>query len=194
MHCTKTQGKQNTFSHCLSKMSIVLRDQPYSILGNIFLVLGISSSLLVSGIHFSSSFLTVPLLYKLPADTSTQIFSKFYRSSAKIAAPLTALATTMLGLSAYFFAASGQWFNIALGHAAGLTFAAFFWKRLVMMGVTGVLLDNSAGVKLTDGVDEAEVERLFRRWKWMNLVRGCLILGGGLVGLVVLSAGSASRI
>lgn len=175
-------------------MSIVLNDQPSSTLGNISLVLGISSSFLVSGIHFSSSFLTVPLLYKLPADTSTQVFSKFFRSSAKIAAPLTAFSTTMLGLSAYFFAGSRQWFSIALGHAAGLTFAAFFWKRLIMMGVTRVLLDNSAGVKLTDGVDEVEVERLLRRWKWMNLVRGCFVFGGGLVGLVVLSAGSASRI
>lgn len=174
-------------------MSIVLSDQPSPTLGNISLVLGISSSLLVSGIHFSSSLLTVPLLYKLPADTSVQGFSKFYRSSAKIAAPLTAFSTTMLGLSAYFLAGSRQWFNIALGHAAGLTFAAFFWKRLVMKGVTGVLLDNSAGVKLTDEVDQAEVERLLRRWKWMNLVRGCFIFGGGLVGLVFLSAGAASE-
>lgn len=172
-------------------MSIVLNDQPSSPLGNISLVLGISSSLLVSGVHFSSSLLTVPLLYSLPADTSTQVFSEFYRSSAKITAPLTAFSTTMLGLSAYFFVGAGQWFNIALGHAAGLTFAAFFWKRLVMMGVTRVLLDNSAGVKLTDGVDQAEVERLLRRWKWMNLCRGCFIFGGGLVGLVVLSAGAA---
>lgn len=173
-------------------MSIVFNDQPSSTLGNISLVLGISSSLLVSGTHFSSSLLTVPLLYNLPADTSVQVFSNFYRSSAKIAAPLTAFSTTMLGLSAYFLAGSRQWFNIALGHAAGLTFAAFFWKKLVMMGVTGVLLDNSAGVKLTDEVDQAEVERLLRKWKWMNLVRGCFIFSGGLVGLVVLSAGAAS--
>lgn len=175
-------------------MSIVLHDNqsPFA-LGNTALILGISSSLLVSGIHFSSSLLTVPLLYKLSADTSTQVFSKFYQRNAKIAAPLTAFSTTMFGLSAYFFSRGGHGFNIALGHAAGLTFATFLWTRLVMMRVTRVLLDNSHGVKLTGGVDQAEVERLLRRWKWMNISRGCFIFGGGLVGLVVLAARAAVR-
>lgn len=175
-------------------MSIVLHDdQPPFALGNTALILGISSSLLVSGIHFSSSFLTLPILSNFPADTSTEVFANFYRRSAKIAAPLTAFSTTMFGLSAYFFVGAGHGFNIALGHAAGLTFAAFLWTRLVMMRVTRVLLDDSHGVKLTDGVDQAEVERLLRRWKWMNISRGCFIFGGGLIGLVVLSARAAAR-
>lgn len=173
-------------------MSIALHEQPSFALGNTALVLGITSSLLVSGIHFGSSLLTVPLLYTLSADTSTQLFSKFYRYSAKIAAPLTAFSTTMFGLSAYFSVGAVHGFNIALGHAAGLTFAAFFWTRLVMMGVTRALLDNSDGVKLTDGVDQAEVERLLKRWKWMNISKGCLIFGGGLIGLVVLSTRAAA--
>lgn len=175
-------------------MSIVLHDnRSPSALGNAALILGVSSSLLVSGIHFSSSLLTVPLLYKLSADTSVQVFSKFYQRNVKIAAPLTAFSTTMFGLSAYFFVGAGHGFNIALGHAAGLTFAAFLWTRLVMMGVTRVLLDNSDGVKLTDVVDQAEVERLLKRWKWMNIFRGCFVFGGGLVGLVVLSAQAALK-
>lgn len=173
-------------------MSIVLHDQSSFALGNTILVLGISSSLIVSGIHFSSSFLTVPILSALPADTSTQIFAKFYQHSAKIVAPLTAFSTTMFGLSAYFFIGAGRGFNIALGHAAGLAFATFVWTRLVMMGVTRALLVNSDGVKLTDGVDQAEVERLMRKWKWMNVPRGCLIFGGGLIGLAVLSTRAAA--
>lgn len=174
-------------------MSAVLHDnQSPSALGSTALILGVSSSLLVSGIHFGSSLLTVPLLYTLSADTSTQVFSNFYQRSAKISAPLTAFSTTMFGLSACFFSGAGHGFNIALGHAAGLTFAAFLWTRLVMMKLTRVLLDNSDGLKLTDAVDQAEVERLLRRWKWVNICRGFFVLGGGLVGLVVLSAQAAA--
>lgn len=174
-------------------MSIVPYDtqSPFA-LGNAALVLGISSALIVSGIHFSSSFLTLPVISSFPADTSTEVFAKFYRRSAKIAAPLTAFSTTMFGLSAYFFVGAGHGFNIALGHAAGLTFVAFLWTRLVMMRVTRVLLDNSHGVKLADPVDQAELRRLLRRWKWMNVSRGCFISGGGLIGLVVLSARAAA--
>lgn len=166
---------------------LLLDDQPALTLGNAALILGISSSLLVSGIHFSASLLTVPLLYRLPADTSTRVFSQFYRGSVKVAAPLTAFATTMFGLSAYFFTGRGHGLNIALGHAAGLAFAIFFWTRLVMMRTTRALLENSEGVKLTDGMDQDDVERLLRRYKWMNILRGCFVFGGGLVGLVVLS-------
>lgn len=174
-------------------MSIVPHDSqsPFA-LSNTALILGITSSFLVSGIHFSSSLLTMPLLYNLNADTSTQIFSNFHRRSAKIGAPLTAFSVTMLGLSAYFFAAAGHGFNVALGHAAGLTFATFIWTRLVMMRVTRVLLGNSDGVKLTEWVEQAEVDRLLRKWKWMNVFRGCFTLVGGFIGLVVLSTRAAA--
>lgn len=169
-------------------MSVLLLENqaPYT-LGNAALIVGISSSLLVSGIHFSASLITVPLLYNLPADTSTQIFARFYQRSAHIAAPLAAFSTTLFGLSACFFAGGGHGFNIALGHAAGLTFATFFWTRLIMMRVTRVLLENSDGVKLTDGVDQADVDRLLRRWTWLNIFKGCLTLSGALIALVVLS-------
>lgn len=174
-------------------MSILLRDnQAPSALGNTALIVGISSSLLVSGIHFSTSLITVPLLYNLPADTSTQIFARLYQRNSHTAAPLAALSTVVFGVSACFSAGGRHGFTIALGHAAGLTFATFFWTRLIMMRVTRVLLETSDGVKLTDGVDQADVEHLLRRWKWLNMFKGCLTFAGALIGLVVLSTQAAA--
>lgn len=171
--------------------ALVNYDQPGMAVGSTTLILGISSSLLVSGLHFGASLLTMPSFYKLPADTSTQLFSQFYQRSTRITAPLTAFATAMFGLSAYFFAGERYGLQIALAHAAGLTFSTFLWTRLVMMRVNRALLGTFDGLKLTDEVDQAEVELLLRRWKRMNLLRGCLTTGGGLVGLVALATRAA---
>lgn len=169
-------------------MSILLHDNQVPIsLGVATLIFGISSSLLTSGVHLSASVLTVPLLYNLPADTSTRIFSRFYRRHAKIVAPVAAFSTTMFGLSAYLFMGAGLGSTIALGHATGLIFSTFLWTRLVMMRTIRALVDNADGVKLIDGVDQAEVERLLRRWNWMNVFKGCFCFGGALIGLIILS-------
>lgn len=168
--------------------TLVEYQQPAVTLGDTALVFGISSSLLVSGIHFGASILTVPLLYTLPVDTSTQLFSNVHRGSTKINAPLAAFSTTTFAISAYFFAAQDDCFHIALAHAAGLIFSSLLWTRLIMKGVTLALLDTSNQVKLTDEVDQAKVERLLRKWKWMNLFKGCLTFGAGLIGLIALAA------
>lgn len=153
--------------------------------GKTAMVLGVSSSLLVSGIHLGAIH-TVPLLYALPVDTSTQLFSKVHRGSTKIGVPLASFSATILAVSAYLYAGDG-YFNVALAHAAGLTFSSLLWTRLVMKGVTRSLLDASSQVKLVNEMDQVQVERLLRRWKWMNLFKAGLTFGGGLIGLIALA-------
>lgn len=158
--------------------------------GTIALVLGISSSLLVSGIHLGAIH-TVPLLYALPVDTSAQLFSKVHHASTKVGAPLAAFSATALAVSAYLYAGGEDYFNIALAHAVGLILSSLLWTRLVMKGVTRALLDASSPVKLVNEMDQVQVKRLLRRWKWMNLFKAGLTFGGGLIGIIALATRAA---
>lgn len=165
--------------------SLVEYQQPAATLGNAALVLGVSSSLLVSGIQLGATH-TVPLLYTLPVDTSTQLFSRVHRGNAKTGAPLAAFSATAFAISAYLFAGGEDRFNIALAHATGLILSSLLWTRLAMKGVTRALLDASNQVKLADEMDQAKMKHLLRKWKWMNLFKGGLTFGGGLIGLAAL--------
>lgn len=170
--------------------SLIEYQHPAVNLGKTALVLGVISSLLVSGIHLGAIH-TVPLLYALPVDTSAQLFSKVHRGSTKIGVPLTAFSAVALAVSAYLCAAGGEHFNIALAHAAGLILSSLLWTRLVMKGVTRALLDASNQVKLVNEIDQVQVERLLRKWKWMNLFKAVLNFGGGLIGLIALATKAA---
>lgn len=170
--------------------SLIGYQQPTSTSGQAALILSISSSLLVSGINIGTIH-TVPLLYTLPVDTSTELFSKLYRRSATIGTPLAAFSATAFAVSAYLSAGGENRFNIALAHAAGLILSTFLWTRVAMRGVTLALLDAPNQVKLKGEVDQVQVERLMRKWKWMNAIRGGLMFGGGLIGLIALATRAA---
>jgi hypothetical protein len=172
--------------------SVVEYQQPAPTFGNAALILGVSSSLLVSGIQLGAIH-TVPLLYTLPVDTSTQLFSRVHRGSAKISAPLAAFSATAFAVSAYLLAGGQGRFSIALAHAAGLILSSLLWARLAMKGVTRALLEDTASnqVKLADEMDQAKVVYLMRKWKWMSLFKGGLTLGGGLIGLIALATRTA---
>lgn len=133
----------------------------------------------------------MPLLYTIPVDTSTELFSKLHRRSATIGAPLAAFSATTFAVSAYLSARGENRFNIALAHAAGLILSTFLWTRVAMKGVTLALLDAPNQMKLTGEVDQAKVERLLRKWKWMNVIRGGLTFGAGLIGLITLATRAA---
>jgi hypothetical protein len=168
--------------------SLIEYQQPACTWASAALVLGVSSSLLVSGIQLGAIH-TVPLLYTLPVDTSTQLFSKVHRGSAKTSAPIAAFSATAFAVSAYLFAGGEARFNIVLAHAAGLILSSLLWTRLAMKGVTRALLDNTSNqVKLADEMDQATMKRLLRKWKWMSLFKGGLTFGGGLIGLIALAA------
>lgn len=51
-------------------------------------------SLLIAGIHLSSSTLALPLFARLPAPALSPAFTSFYRTGAALVAPLTAVAAT----------------------------------------------------------------------------------------------------
>ena len=147
--------------------------------------LGLSSSLILSGMYFSSSQLTLPILYRLPDATSTDIFQELYYRGAATVVPLCAFSTLSSGAAAYYDSMRRRGFV----SAAVLTFASMPWTLLVMKsGIDRLLKLHESSVE-REKAEKGEVERLLRTWKWMNVVRGAFCAAGGAVGLVALLDG-----
>ncbi|KAF8847928.1 DUF1772-domain-containing protein, partial [Acephala macrosclerotiorum] len=142
-------------------------------------ILGLTTSLLLSGINISASLLTLPTLYSLPPSTSTPIFSQLYYRGAASLVPLGLFSASCSLLTAYLHPAQRTLWAIA-GVA---TLSQTPWTLLVMM----------PGIKRLNGIAESEVERekvrreevegLLRQWTWMNFVRGGMPLVGAVCGL-----------
>ncbi|EXJ80036.1 hypothetical protein A1O3_08322 [Capronia epimyces CBS 606.96] len=144
-------------------------------------LLGLSTSLYLSGVHFSASQLTLPILYRLPAATSTSIFTELYYRGAKTIVPLALLSSLSTGLAAILDPER----RVGYAVAAGLTLATLPWTRLAMTGTIETLIGLSNDAAAREKVQDGEVEGLLRRWNWMNLVRSVLDGMGGIVALLV---------
>ncbi len=147
-------------------------------------LLGLSSSFWLSGIYFSASQLTLPLLYRLPAETSTNIFTELYYRGAQTIVPLALLSTLSTGLSAYLDPERRSGYAVA----ATATISSLAWTAAFMSGTINRLIAISKDANLQEKAGPSgEVEMLLRRWKWMNNVRAGLCAVGGLLALLVAS-------
>ncbi|KAI4086039.1 MAG: hypothetical protein LQ344_007897 [Seirophora lacunosa] len=142
-------------------------------------ILGLTSSLILSGVNFGASFLTLPILYTRHPSISTSIFHELYTRGAVSLVPLGLFSAACSALTAYLLPSQRQlWATAAIATASQTP-----WTLLVMKG-TNDLLNGIAGDKVEQQkVDKQEVVALLRSWSWMNIGRGLLALGGGLVGL-----------
>jgi hypothetical protein len=146
-------------------------------------VLGLSSSLILSGINFGASHLTIPLLYNLPVPTSTRLFSSLYHRGAITLVPLTLFSGLNFGTLAYLIPSQRLTYAIA----GASTLSALAWTQIVIAPTNKRLCEVSEmGDVETEKVKGEEVDELLRRWKWMNFVRSGLALAGGLVGFSAL--------
>lgn len=147
-------------------------------------LLGITSTLVLSGINIGTSLLFVPHLPTLPIEDSTRIFAGLYHDGAKAVVPLAATSILSYAYLAATAPASRSW---AL--AAGLVVSTLAWTRIVVMPVNKRLVDiaRSGGGEARvggggrDGM--SEVEGLLESWCWMNYVRGGVALAAGMVAL-----------
>lgn len=142
-------------------------------------ILGLTSSIFLSGVCFSSSQLTLPILYRLPTATSTTIFTEFYHRGTATVLPFVVASTLSSATVAYLVPAQRS-AHILAGAA---TFATLPWTIVVMMrGIQRLLkLDESEVDREKAGKEE--VVRLLKQWRWMNNVRSVLALVGGVVGV-----------
>ena len=142
---------------------------------------GISSTLL-SGINFSASQLTLPILYRLPAESSTSIFEElFYRGGWTIV-PLTLFSTFCTGTAAYLEPTKRSGYAAA----AFASFASLPWTAVIMRPTIQQLIKLANDERYRQKVEAKEVVSLLKKWTWMNNVRSALALLGGAAGLAVL--------
>ena len=144
-------------------------------------LVGLTSSLFLSGIYFCSTQLALPLLSKLPIGTSTPRFAQLYHSGAAVVGPLVALSSLSFGTAAYLDSKKRTQYAIA----SAVVFASLPWTRFVMWSCIQRLIAISEDVKLQEKVSATEVEGLFGQWGWMNLVRSGMAGVGGVLGLLL---------
>lgn len=153
-------------------------------------VLGITSTLVLSGLSIATSLLFVPRMYPLPLATSTALFDKLYHNGVQVCVPLTVVAAAALGYlghhSYHYHGASSsyhQYDHRGLSVAAALVLSTLAWTGLVVMPVNNRLLDMAHDAHKREEAGPAVVEALLRKWKWMNYVRGFVALGAGVLAL-----------
>jgi Domain of unknown function (DUF1772) len=142
-------------------------------------VLGLTSSIFLSGINIGASHLTVPILYTRPTSISTPIFNELYIRGAATAVPLGVFSASCSALVAYLLPSQRKLWAIA----AVATFAQLPWTILGMMKTNNRLNAIAASKNEQEKASEKEVVGLLRQWAWMNIVRGVLAMVGGLAGV-----------
>lgn len=161
-------------------------------------LVGITSTLMLSGFNISTSYLFVPLMYKLDKQISARMFDRLYHDGIKVVVPLAAAGITSFGYLAYTSPSpspspvsninagvlgTGLSKSLAFSVAAGLVVATLAWTRVVVMPVNERLISVAREVGAKDKVSAGDVEALLRRWWWMNYVRGAGALAAGLLAL-----------
>ncbi|KAK7894139.1 hypothetical protein LTR67_006842 [Exophiala xenobiotica] len=143
--------------------------------------LGFTSSIWLSGIYYSQSHLTIPLLYDLAEDTSASIFQDLYHSGAKLIVPIVLTSVLSSGTSAYLDSEK----RVPYAIAALATIGTLIWTRTVMMGGIERLIALAKNEpRLREKMQPGEVVELLKQWRWMNMVRAALAGIGGIVGLL----------
>lgn len=158
-------------------------------------LVGITSTLMLSGFNISTSHLFVPLMYRLDKQTSSRMFDRLYHDGIKVVVPLAAAGITSFSYLAYTSSSppssvgGGGVLGTGLGRtpafavAAGLVVATLVWTRAVVMPVNEKLISVAREVGAKDRVSAGDVEALLRRWWWMNYVRGAGALAAGVLAL-----------
>lgn len=144
-------------------------------------ILGLISSIFLSGMNVSASHLTLPTLYTRPISISTPIFYEIYVRGAKTVVPLCIFSTLCSALVAYL--SSSQRNQQLWAVAAVATFSQLPWTLLRMKGTIDRLNALAVNKVEQEKANKEDVVGLLRRWAWMNVIRGGLALLGGLAGL-----------
>ncbi|KAI4263547.1 MAG: hypothetical protein L6R42_001316 [Xanthoria sp. 1 TBL-2021] len=143
-------------------------------------LLGVTSSLILSGMNLGASLLTLPILYTRHPSVSTPVFHELYTRGALSLVPSGMFSAACSTFTAYLLPEQRKLWAIAAIATASQT----PWTMLVMKN-TNDRLNAIAGDKMEQQkADKQEVVGLLKSWTWMNIGRGLLALGGGLAGLL----------
>lgn len=140
---------------------------------------GITSALILSGVYFGSSQLTVPILYRLEPATAATIFSEFFYRGYATVVPFAAVSAVSFLTASYYEPEKRQ----RLIGATVAVLSALIWTRLAMTTTIDTLLEADKNAAVLQNLGGDEVIRLLKQWHWMNFVRAGLTVTGGALGL-----------
>lgn len=142
-------------------------------------VLGITASLLSSGVFLASSALVISPLLPLPINESTRIFSSIYHMGKTLQVPFNVVAIVANAVAAYFVRSQ------RLEHCAASSLvigSLMFTITYMMPGIERILRIHGMDGSQIQSVRKQEVIDLLLAWKSQNYVRAGLTLAAGLLG------------
>jgi Domain of unknown function (DUF1772) len=145
-------------------------------------IIGLTTSLFLSGVNAGASYLTLPILFTQPPSVSTPIFQTLYKRGAVSLPPLAVFSSLC---SAYLAFALPEQRSLYVVASMG-TLAMIPWTLVAMMETNNRLCAIADSKIEQEKVKSEEVEALLRKWTWMNYVRSGLMMVGGLTGLFAL--------
>jgi len=148
-----------------------------------FQTFGLTSSFILSDINIGTSLVTLPILYiRNPSISTPFLYKLHYKGDATliIFSIISGLASIT---AAYVYPCKRTLCTVAA------TMSQLRWTLLVMIKTNVRLRELVDSVSLAKTVDQMDVVALLHKWAWMNLVRGCLPLFGGLMGVYALVSG-----
>lgn len=152
-------------------------------------VLGITASLISSGVYLASSALSITPLLPLPINESTRIFASIYDVGKSLQVPLAATAVLGNALAAYLTDST-----VEFGTAAALSAGTIaFTVAYMMPGIESLLAINKLDGSKIQGVHKREVVELLVSWQKQNYTRVVMALVAGVLGLYALSRPSQRR-
>ncbi|KAK3679823.1 hypothetical protein LTR78_000199 [Recurvomyces mirabilis] len=143
----------------------------------------ISTAFIMSGYMLSASQVTLPLLYPLPAQTTTPLFAGVYHRGASLVIPGTIISTAASAYLAYTATSSQE--CIVYAAAGAVTTGILPLTAVAMMpGIHRLLaLAKSDSAVQVKAQESGEVTGLLKAWTRQNYVRVVMCAVGGGLGL-----------
>jgi len=149
-------------------------------------LLGISSSVFLSGFAFSASYYGIPAIVLAPLPLRLTQWQVIYDLGKLVSPPVSALSAALWGVAAWISHGqhSEDWKFYAT--AGAFTFAVPLWTVVVMLPTNNDLMKKAKlGGELEAESESFKVtsEKALVKWDRMNMVRAVLPMVGAWVGL-----------
>lgn len=137
------------------------------------------------------SYFPVPIIRAVSADHSTaralDHLKSLFSSGSHIYPPLAALCSGLYGILAYSAATGSPQRTGYIVAAAGCIGIAPFTTGVMLGAANQALLDlydkkEKEGAKAVEA-DQGELERLLKRFEWLNAIRAAIMATGAIAGL-----------
>jgi hypothetical protein len=142
--------------------------------------LSIPTAFLLSGYGISASQGTVPLLYKLPASVSSEVFKGVYKNGATFIAPCAIMSASALAYLAYAIPAQRKYYA---GASACILSTQIFTLTVMLPDINRMIAISESAVEQQKADASGEALKLMKSWVVKNYCRVAMHFSGGMLAL-----------